>query len=178
MHGNEFSLQLNEAKNNTSNKDAYLICYVRFIDNDGNIVKALLFCKLILKNCRAHELFAIANNFFQENNLQWKYCVGLCTDGAQAMSDRFGGLRTLVQGVTVNVKRTHCLILVQREALASLFFSAPCLHTHFDFLLTLPCVCTIKFMFVCLAKNKYSLFVIRNSSVVTFMECLKLLSKL
>ena len=176
MHGNEFSLQLDEAKNNTSNKDAYLICYVRFIDNDGNIVKALLFCKLILKNCRAHELFAIVNNFFQENNLQWKYCVGLCTDGAQAMSDRFGGLRTLVQGVTVNVKRTHCLI--QREALASLFFSAPCLHTHFDFLLTLPCVCTIKFMFVCLAKNKYSLFVIRNSSVVTFMECLKLLSKL
>ena len=33
------------------------------------------------------------------------------------MSGRFGGLRTLVQGVAVNVKWTHCLI--QREALAS-----------------------------------------------------------
>ena len=31
---NEFSLQLDEATISTSNKDAYLICYVRFIDND------------------------------------------------------------------------------------------------------------------------------------------------
>ena len=116
MRRNEFSLQLDEATTSTSNKDAYLICYVRFIDNDGNIVEDLLFCKPILKNCRAHELFAILNNFFQENNLQWKYCVGLCTDGAPAMSGRFGGLRTLVQGVAVNVKWTYCLI--QREALA------------------------------------------------------------
>ena len=117
MHRNEFSLQLDEATTSTSNKDAYLICDVRFIDNDGNIVEDLLFCKLILKNCRAHELFAILNNFFQENNLQWKYCVGLCTDGVRAVSGRFGGLRTLVQGVAVDAKWTHCLI--QREALAS-----------------------------------------------------------
>ena len=33
------------------------------------------------------------------------------------MSGHFGGLRTLVQGVAVNAKWTHCLI--QREALAS-----------------------------------------------------------
>ena len=51
MRGNEFSLQLDEATTSTSNKDAYLICYVRFIDNDDNIVEDLLFCKTILKNC-------------------------------------------------------------------------------------------------------------------------------
>ena len=33
------------------------------------------------------------------------------------MSGGFGGLRTLVQGVAVNAKSTHCLI--HREALAS-----------------------------------------------------------
>ena len=115
MRGNEFSLQLDEAT--TSNKDAYLICCVRFIDGDDNIVEDLFFCKPILTNCRAHELFAIPNNFFQENNLEWKYCVCLCTDGARALSGRFGGLRTLVQGVAVNAKWTHCLI--RREALAS-----------------------------------------------------------
>ena len=96
MRGNEFSLQLDEVKTSTSNKDAYLIFYVRFIDNDDNIVKDLLFCKPILTNCIAHELFATINKFFQKNNLQWKYCVGLCTDGARAMSGLFGGLRTLV----------------------------------------------------------------------------------
>ena len=82
MRGNEFSLQLDEATTSTSNKDAYLICYVRFINNDDNIIEDLLLCKPILTNCRVHELFAILNNFFQENNLQWKYCIGLCTDGA------------------------------------------------------------------------------------------------
>jgi len=115
MRGNEFSLQLDEAT--TSNKDAYSICYVRFIDNDDNIVEDLLFCEHILTNCRAHELFAILNDFFQENNLEWKCCVGLFPDGARAMSGCFGGLRTLVQGVTVNAKWTHCLI--HPEALAS-----------------------------------------------------------
>ena len=64
MRGNEFSLQLDEATTGTSNKDAYLICYVRFIDNDNNIVEDLLFYKPILTNCRADELFAILNNFF------------------------------------------------------------------------------------------------------------------
>ena len=104
MRGNEFSLQLDEATTSTSDKDAYLICYVRFIDSDDNIMEDLLFCKLILRNCKAHELFAILNNFFQENKLEWKYCVGLCTDGARAMSGRFGGLLALVQGVAVNAK--------------------------------------------------------------------------
>ena len=33
------------------------------------------------------------------------------------MSGRFGGLRTLLQGVAVSAKWTHCLI--HREALAS-----------------------------------------------------------
>ena len=64
MHGNEFNLPLDEATTSTSDKDAYLTCYVRFIDNDDNIVEDLLFCKPILTTCKAHELFAILNNFF------------------------------------------------------------------------------------------------------------------
>ena len=43
MSGNEFSLQLDEVTTSTSNKDAYLICYVRFIDNDDNIVEVYSF---------------------------------------------------------------------------------------------------------------------------------------
>ena len=42
IRGNEFSLQLDETT--TSHKDAYLICYLRFIDNNDNIVEDLLFC--------------------------------------------------------------------------------------------------------------------------------------
>ena len=56
MRGNEFNLQLDEATTSNSDKDAYLTCYVRFIDNDDNIVEDVVFCKPILINCRAHEL--------------------------------------------------------------------------------------------------------------------------
>ena len=64
IRGNEFSLQFDEATTSTSDKDAYLIICVCFTDNDDNIVENLLFCKPILTNCRAHELFAILNNVF------------------------------------------------------------------------------------------------------------------
>ena len=117
MRGNEFSLPLNEATTSTSDKDAYLTCYVRFIDNDDNIVEALLFCKPISTNCKAHEWFAILNNFFLKNNFECKYCVGLCIDEAPAMPGRFGELQTLVQDVAVNAKWSHCSI--HREVLAS-----------------------------------------------------------
>ena len=70
MRGNEFSLRLDEATTSTSGKDAYLTYYLRFIDNDDNIVEDLLFCKPILTNCKAHELFAVLNNCFLENNLE------------------------------------------------------------------------------------------------------------
>ena len=70
IRGNEFSLPLDEATTSTSDKDAYLTCYVRFIDNDDNIVEDLLFCKPILTNCKAHELFAVLNNIFLKNNFE------------------------------------------------------------------------------------------------------------
>ena len=63
MRGNEISLHLGEA---ISNKDVYLICYVRFIDNDDNIVQDVLFYKSILISCKAHELFVIPNDFLKQ----------------------------------------------------------------------------------------------------------------
>ena len=51
MHENDFSLQLDEATTSISNKTACLICYIRFMDNNGSIIKDLLFCKPILTNC-------------------------------------------------------------------------------------------------------------------------------
>ena len=110
-------MQLDEATVSTNNKDANRICYVRFIDKNGKFVEDLLFCKPILLSCKANDLFAILNNFFEENNVDWKYCIRLCTDGARAMSGCFSGLRASVQGVAPRAKWTHCLI--HREALAS-----------------------------------------------------------
>ena len=102
-------MQLDEATVSTYNKDANRICYVRFIDKNGKFVEDLLFCKPILLSCKAHDLFAILNNFFEENNVDWKYCIRLCT-----------AVICLVASTGYErhcAKWTHCLI--HREALAS-----------------------------------------------------------
>ncbi len=64
---------------------------------------------------RSH--FNVLDIFIRENGLAWDRCVGLCTDGAQAMTGRERGLAARVQQVAPLVKWTHCM--VHREALAA-----------------------------------------------------------
>jgi zinc finger BED domain-containing protein 5/7/8/9 len=109
-----FSIQLDEATD--SNKDAHLIAYVRFCDG-MSAVEELLFCKLIELKATALALFAILNDFINEANLEWKNCVGICTDGARSMSGRFHSIQALVKQKSPQCIWTHCMI--HREALAS-----------------------------------------------------------
>ncbi|GFX05117.1 zinc finger MYM-type protein 6 [Trichonephila clavipes] len=110
-----FSIQLDEATD--SNKDAHFIAYVRFWDG-MSAVKELLFCKPIKLKATAMALFDILNNFINEANIEWKNCVGICTDGARIMSGRFKSIQALVkQKKTPLCIWTHCMI--HREALAS-----------------------------------------------------------
>jgi hypothetical protein len=51
--GKEFGLQLDGAADN--NNDAYLICYVRFIDGN-DIVEGLLSCKSTTDSAKAQDL--------------------------------------------------------------------------------------------------------------------------
>lgn len=127
MKGKEFGLQLDEATDN--NNDAYLICYVRFMDSI-NIVEELLFCKSIINGAKAQDLFQILDSFIIQNNLDWAKCVGVCTDGARAMSGCYGGLQALIRRKAPDALWTHCII--HREALASKFLS-PALNTVFEY---------------------------------------------
>ncbi|KAL4153497.1 hypothetical protein QTP88_001330 [Uroleucon formosanum] len=109
---------LDEATDN--NKDAHLICYVRFIDGD-DMVEDLLFCKNITASAKAQDLFDILNNFMSENMLDWIKCVGVCTDGARSMSGSYGGLQSLIRSKAPDALWTHCII--HREALAAKYLS-------------------------------------------------------
>ncbi|GFU56842.1 SCAN domain-containing protein 3 [Trichonephila clavipes] len=109
-----FSIQLDEATDR--NKDAHFIAYVRFWDG-MSAVKELLFCKPIKLKATAMALFDILNNFINEANIEWKNCVGICTDGARIMSGRFKSIQALVKQKTPLCIWTHCMI--HREALAS-----------------------------------------------------------
>ncbi|GFX30976.1 SCAN domain-containing protein 3 [Trichonephila clavipes] len=48
---------------------------------------------------------------------EWKNCVGICTDGARTMSERFKSIQALVKQKSPLCIWTHCMI--HREALAS-----------------------------------------------------------
>ncbi|XP_068115052.1 zinc finger BED domain-containing protein 5-like [Hyperolius riggenbachi] len=120
MKGKEFGLQLDEATD--SHKDAHLICYARFIDED-KIMEDLLFCKSITAGIKGQDLFNILDTFMSDNNLDWTKCVGVCTDGGRSMSGCYGGLQALVRNKAPDALWTHCVI--HREALASKQLSPP-----------------------------------------------------
>lgn len=116
--GNDFAIQLDEATD--SHNDAHLICYVRFVVNDV-FHENLLFCKTIVGETKAADLFNILDSFIIENNIVWDRCFGVCTDGARSMAGCYNGLQALVKKKAPNAVWTHCII--HREALASKIIS-------------------------------------------------------
>lgn len=100
-----FGLQLDEATD--INKNAHLICYVRFIDDD-EMVEDLLFLKNITASAKAQDLFEILDNFMSENTLDWTKCVGVCTDGARSMSGCYGGSQHFFEAKPL----MHCGLIV------------------------------------------------------------------
>ena len=51
------------------------------------------------------------------NGLWWSRCVGICTDGAKAMTARHSGVVMCMQAVAPDATWVHCSI--HREALAA-----------------------------------------------------------
>lgn len=119
LRGKEFGIQLDEATD--SHKDAHLICYVRYV-NENQLIEDLLFCKEIEGGTSGKELFDIVNNFMAENDINWEDCVGVCTDGGRSMSGRYIGLQSRIREKAPNAVWTHCII--HREALAAAKFSS------------------------------------------------------
>lgn len=109
-----FAIQVDEATD--LNRDAHLICYIRFVDGEA-MREELLFCEMFSADTTGESIFRIVDTFFVDNNMSWSKCVGICTDGARAMSGKYTGLRGLIKKVAPEVRWTHCII--HREALAA-----------------------------------------------------------
>lgn len=62
-------------------------------------------------------IFNLLNEFITSCEIDWKKCVGICTDGARAMSGCKSGLRALVKNVAPEATWQHCCI--HREALVT-----------------------------------------------------------
>ncbi|XP_007948595.1 zinc finger MYM-type protein 6 [Orycteropus afer afer] len=120
-----FALQIDETSEISN--ITLLLCYIRFIDYDCSDIKEELLCCIEMPSqITGFEIFELVNKYIDSKSLNWKHCVGLCTDGAASMTGRCSGLRAKIQEVAMNtVAFTHCLI--HREHLAAEKLS-PYLH--------------------------------------------------
>ncbi|XP_031330321.1 zinc finger BED domain-containing protein 5-like [Photinus pyralis] len=108
-----FAIQLDESTDVTNY--AQLMVYVRYI-HANTIKEDYLFCEALPTRTTADEIFKKLSEFFAENGLDWMNCVGFCSDGARAMTGKFGGVATKVKSVADSCTFMHCNI--HRQALA------------------------------------------------------------
>lgn len=109
-----FALQLDESTDVA--KSAQLLAYVRYIDST-DIVEDFLFCEELKERTTGADIFDCLNGYITAEGFQWEKCVGLCTDGAAAMTGKKSGLLARVKEVAPLATFTHCFL--HREALAS-----------------------------------------------------------
>ncbi|MBN3315793.1 ZBED5 protein, partial [Atractosteus spatula] len=62
------------------------LVYVRYEFED------FLFCKPLPTGTTGEHIFQHLNEFIKENGIDWIKCVGVCTDGARAMTSRHSGV--------------------------------------------------------------------------------------
>ena len=106
-----FTMQVDESTD-ISGK-AQLIVFIRFV-GDGKISDQFFCCKE--KKKRLVKIFLIlVSKYLEENELTWKECVGLCTDGAPSMIGSIKGFVSLVKKVNSEIITTHCFL--HREVL-------------------------------------------------------------
>jgi len=96
-------------------KDCQLLTFVRYVWND-NVYEDMLFCEPILRT-KSDVIANTVQQFVTKKGLDWKRCVGICTDGAKPMCGKKTGAITQLLKLCPLASWTHCSI--HREALAT-----------------------------------------------------------
>ncbi|CAI9726566.1 finger BED domain-containing 5-like [Octopus vulgaris] len=109
-----FALQVDESTDITGK--AQLLVFVRFI-NDEAIVEDFLCCKELPETRKGQDVFDVFNSYLEYCGSNWKNCVGICTDGAPAMTGCLKCFVPIAQKQNPNIIHTHCFI--HREALVA-----------------------------------------------------------
>ena len=109
-----YSLQIDETTD-VSN-EAQLLCYIRYEFNN-DIHEDMLFSKTLPTRSTGEHIFKVLNEYVQEHEIDWKRCVGFCSDGARALTCKHSGIVAKVRDISPEVTWTHCFI--HREALAA-----------------------------------------------------------
>ena len=102
-----FALQLD--KSTDVSNAAELLVYIRFISQD-NFVEEILFYKALVGRATGRGIFQVLDDYVVSNGLDWSRCVGVCSDGAAAMTGKKSGVTALIQQKAPNAVATHCML--------------------------------------------------------------------
>ena len=108
-----FVIQLDESTDITGK--ARLLTFIWFVCKE-DIIEIFLFCKL-LPETRGQDIFEVVDNYFSSNDLSWKSCISICTDGAPSMSGSLKWFIALAKQKNPVIVFTHCFL--HRKALIS-----------------------------------------------------------
>lgn len=108
-----FAIQLDESTDVAN--VAVLLVYVRYIFKNS-FQEDILFAKPLKTYTTGEAIFDLINGYFEKNEINWFYCVGVCTDGAKSMTGKYSGLVARVKKINEKIEWTHCCI--HRQALA------------------------------------------------------------
>ncbi|XP_049742807.1 SCAN domain-containing protein 3 [Elephas maximus indicus] len=115
-----FSLQLDECRDIANM--VILLVYVRF-EHDDDIKEEFFFSAALPTNTTSSELYeAVKNYIVNKCGLEFKFCVGVCSDGAASMTGKHSEVVAQIKAFAPECKTTHCFI--HRESLAMKKISA------------------------------------------------------
>jgi hypothetical protein len=106
-----FSPQLDESCDISGH--AQLIAYITYIQGES-LKTNFFFCKNHPGKTTEEEIFRVMDVYTRENNLSWKDCVSICTDGAASMTGKVKGFKAEVHEVKPEIRFGHCFL--HREA--------------------------------------------------------------
>uniref|UniRef100_A0A673IJH3 HAT C-terminal dimerisation domain-containing protein n=1 Tax=Sinocyclocheilus rhinocerous TaxID=307959 RepID=A0A673IJH3_9TELE len=115
-----FAIQIDESTD--ISKMALLLAFVRY-NWEGATHEDLLMCNELPTRTTGDECFRCLDGYFAQNGLDWKNCVGICTDGAASMTGKHSGVVRKILDRAPEATWVHCFL--HRESLAAKEMSVP-----------------------------------------------------
>uniref|UniRef100_A0A8C0VXM4 SCAN domain-containing protein 3 n=1 Tax=Castor canadensis TaxID=51338 RepID=A0A8C0VXM4_CASCN len=103
-----FSLQLDECRDIANM--VILLVYVRF-EHDDDIKEEFFFSASLPANATSSELYeAVKNYIVNKCGLEFRFCVGVCSDSAASVTGRHSKVVTQIKELVPECKIMHCFI--------------------------------------------------------------------
>ncbi len=115
LRNKDFSPQLDETTLSTNG--AFLMAYVRYINDNNEIRKEFLFGEELRLDTKGLSIFECVKTFFNRANIPITNIIACATDGAPSMCGRYQGFKAYLKAEIKNLFPVHCV--VHRQHLAA-----------------------------------------------------------